>query len=201
VSGALLRMRGVSSKATLRDDLTRSGELRPVFLLMTLMCWLDPYNILVNRRRFEVMPGFTRRTRGAAWRPNTHAGHSYKRPPRRRPRVEAVVDVDAGTQQPEGGVPALKNLLERKLAWYGLRPVTLGPFRRLRDEWLLCDLISDDGRVLCRLMIDRRSGTVRVAADGEPKELMNVAGRMPFAPAVVEPPSEWHPTAAPHPTD
>lgn len=55
----------------------------------------------------------------------------------------------------------ISDLLERRLAWYGLRSVRLGPFRSGADGALLVDLLDTDGSVLDRVEVDRTSGALR----------------------------------------
>jgi hypothetical protein len=49
-------------------------------------------------------------------------------------------------------------LLERKLAWFGLRAVTIGRIK-VNDRAILVDLLTQ-GNFLCRIEVDRKSGAI-----------------------------------------
>jgi hypothetical protein len=98
----------------------------------------------------------------------------------------------------------IRALLQRKLAWYGLHTATVGPFRRMGEGTLLCELLTAQGSVLSRVSVDRRSGAIRIARDGRSGDSIPAlcAAISAAAAALVDMPSrQWHPMAGPHPTD
>jgi hypothetical protein len=98
----------------------------------------------------------------------------------------------------------IRQLLKRKLAWYGLRSAIVGPFRRRGDGTLVCDLLTGDGSILSCVSIDRRSGAVQIARDSSAADriaALSVAISAAAAAWIEAPAREWHPMAGPHPTD
>ena len=57
------------------------------------------------------------------------------------------------------GIAEIVELVERKLAWFGFRSVTIGPFIKVTDRAILIDLLTQ-GNFLCRIEVDRQSGAI-----------------------------------------
>jgi hypothetical protein len=56
-------------------------------------------------------------------------------------------------------IAEIVELVERKLAWFGFRLVTIGPFIKVNDRVILIDLLTQ-GNFLCRIEVDRKSGAI-----------------------------------------
>lgn len=121
-----------------------------------------------------------------------------------RRRREADVGAQCREVRIVRDLSEIRELLERKLAWYGLQSVRIGTFRRTGERTLLCDLLTADGSVLCRVNVDRRSCAVRIARGrGFEDRIAGVSAVVSAnASDLAEAPSrQWHPIAGPHPTD
>jgi hypothetical protein len=62
------------------------------------------------------------------------------------------------------GIAEIVELVERKLAWFGFRSVTIGPFIKVTDRAILIDLLTQ-GNFLCRIEVDRQSGAITRSGD------------------------------------
>jgi hypothetical protein len=62
-------------------------------------------------------------------------------------------------------IAEIVELVERKLAWFGLPSVTIGPSVKVNQRALLIDLLTQ-GDLLCRIEVDRLSGAI-TRAGGE----------------------------------
>ncbi len=61
-------------------------------------------------------------------------------------------------------VAEIVELVKRKLAWFGLRSVKIGPFVKVNDRAIVIDLLAD-GNFLCRIEVDRQSGAITKSGD------------------------------------
>jgi hypothetical protein len=66
-------------------------------------------------------------------------------------------------------------LLQRRLAWYGFRSISVGSLRELTEETVLADLRRADGLLICRVELDRESGMLDVPAGRVLSRLLSVA--------------------------
>jgi hypothetical protein len=55
----------------------------------------------------------------------------------------------------------LRRLIELRLAWYGVRDVTLGPFVGLGDGSLFVAMLNPAGKLVDRVEVDRETGALR----------------------------------------
>lgn len=55
----------------------------------------------------------------------------------------------------------MRSMIERTLAWYGLRSVRLGSLDRRSDGAMFADLTDPDGNPLDRVEVDRMTGVLR----------------------------------------
>jgi hypothetical protein len=66
-------------------------------------------------------------------------------------------------------------LLQRRLAWYGLRSVSVGSLRDLTDKTVLADLRRANGILICRIQVDRENAMLGAPAGRVLSRLLSVA--------------------------
>ena len=78
---------------------------------------------------------------------------------RRQDLSEPGQCVDSGTELTVTDLAEVVDLLKRKLAWFGLHSVRIGPYVKVKNGAILIDLL-DGGDPFCRVALDRRSGVI-----------------------------------------
>jgi len=80
-------------------------------------------------------------------------------PQRRQGLSEPGQCVDSGTELTVTDLAEIVDLLKRKLAWFGLHSVRIGPYVKVHNGAVLIDLL-EGGDPCCRVVLNRRSGAV-----------------------------------------
>lgn len=81
------------------------------------------------------------------------------KPKRLQGHAQLAQHIDSGTELTVADLADIVGLLERKLAWFGLHSVRIGPYVKVRNGSILIDLIEGD-EAFCRIALDRHSGVM-----------------------------------------
>jgi len=79
--------------------------------------------------------------------------------------------VDSNTELTVTDLADIVELLKRRLAWFGLHSVRIGPYVKVRNGSILIDLLDGD-ELFCRVTLDRRSGVMAFPSGSALRPLM-----------------------------
>lgn len=93
------------------------------------------------------------------------------KPQRSQEPAQLGKQTNSGTEMTVTDLADIVGLLERKLAWFGLHSVRIGPYVKVRNGSILIDLLDGD-EPFCQIALDRHSGVMAFPSGSALRPLM-----------------------------
>jgi hypothetical protein len=93
------------------------------------------------------------------------------KPQRAQEPAQLSRQTNSATELTVADLADIVNLLERKLAWFGLHSVRIGPYVQIRNGSILIDLLDGD-ETFCRIALGRRQGVMAFPSGNALRPLM-----------------------------